>query len=49
MIRNKGQDGEYDHTRDLTSEQILQQQRSHMDKQDEKVDELISITGVIAG
>lgn len=23
MIRNKGQDGEYDQTRDLTSEQIL--------------------------
>jgi hypothetical protein len=30
MIRNKGQDGEYDHTRDLTSEQILQQQRNQM-------------------
>ena len=25
MIRRKGEDGEYDHTRDLTSEQILLQ------------------------
>lgn len=25
MIRRKGEDGEYDHTRDLTSEQILKQ------------------------
>jgi seryl-tRNA synthetase len=49
MIRNKGQDGEYDHTRDLTSEQILQQQRNHMQNQDKKVDELIAITQVISG
>jgi hypothetical protein len=49
MIRNKGADGETDQTRDLTSEQILQQQRNHMGKQDEKVDELIAITGTIAG
>ncbi len=27
MIRRKGEDGEYDHTRDLTSEQILKQQQ----------------------
>jgi len=27
MIRRKGEDGEFDHTRDLTSEQILKQQQ----------------------
>jgi len=27
MIRRKGEDGEYDHTRDLTSEQVLKQQQ----------------------
>lgn len=47
MIRRKGEDGEYDHTRDLTSEQILKQQQQHIAKQDDKIDEILGVTSVI--
>jgi len=35
LIRNKGADGEYDDTRDLTNQQLLQQQKDHLKKQDD--------------
>ncbi len=47
IIRNKGVDGEYDHTRDLDSRQLLQQQKDHMRQQDNKIDEIIAVTQVI--
>jgi hypothetical protein len=47
MIRRKGEDGETEATRDLTSEQVLKQQQLHMQKQDNKIDEILGVTAVI--
>lgn len=43
----RGADGEYDDTRDATNAQLVQQQKDHLAKQDQQLDDITGIVSAI--